>query len=384
MSKKRILFVVETLYGGGAEKVLSTLVRNIDKRNFDVSVCSIYEVGVYLNEIRENSFFFSLFKDYKRFSFKYFVQYLKIKLFYALPIKFSNLFFMPKLEYDVVVAFTEGFVTKFVAGMSCKCTKIAWVHTDLKSNPWPIALGVYKNIDREKEAYQQFSRIIHVSNISKMNFIELYGLSDKCEVLYNPIDFNEIRLKSKENCCLKRTNTNITRFISVGRLVPQKGFDLLIEAFDKVVHLNKNVELIILGSGLMDKMLQDKVAKLNLQDYVHFVPFQKNPYPYYVQSDIFVCSSVAEGFSLVIVEAMVLSLPVISIGAAGPREILEDGRWGIVTNVQNLHLEMLRLLNDKDKRSYYSQKSKERSKDFDINRTLVKINNLFDTDNNIL
>lgn len=377
MIQKRILFIIETLDGGGAEKVLSTLVQNMDRQKYDITVCSIFETGVYLDEVRENVKFFSLFKIYKKNSLKYVVQYLKIKLFYTLPIQKSSLLFMPHMDYDIVVAFIEGFVTKFVARMPCTCTKIAWVHTDLKSNPWPTALGVYRNLDEEKHDYQQYSKIIHVSEISKNNFVTLYGLSDKCMVLYNPVNFEDIQLKSRDNCLLiKKRNI---RFISVGRLVPQKGFDILIEAFNKVVQKNNNVELIILGSGYLEETLKDKVTNLKLKEYVHFIPFQKNPYPYFLNSDIFVCSSVAEGFSLVMVEAMMLSLPIISMRAAGPKEILEDGKWGMVTSAEELHIEMLRLVNDKDLRKFYSQKSYERSRAFDINKTLTKINNLFDS-----
>ena len=128
--RMKVLFLIESLAGGGAEKVLSTLVQNIDKRKFDVTVCVISGGGKYENEVKSCCKYKALLPLSVTPLGKV-LYYVKHHLIYKwLPIWSVYMLFVPK-GYDVEVAFVEGFATKLLSASSNK-KKIAWVHTDLK------------------------------------------------------------------------------------------------------------------------------------------------------------------------------------------------------------------------------------------------------------
>jgi glycosyltransferase involved in cell wall biosynthesis len=124
--------------------------------------------------------------------------------------------------------------------------------------------------------------------------------------------------------------------IGVGRLSSQKDFVTLISAFSKA-RLQRKMRLMILGDGPDWELLKDYVHKLGVGEDVHFSGFIKNPYPYIRAASLFVLSSRWEGFGNALVEAMALGVAVISTDCqSGPREILENGRWGSLVPVGDI------------------------------------------------
>ena len=119
-------------------------------------------------------------------------------------------------------------------------------------------------------------------------------------------------------------NVDTTKFnvISVGRLERVKGFDMLIPIIRNVRENGVNVHLWIVGEGTEEKALKQLVLENGLGNDVTFTGFMKNPYALMSKMNLFVCSSRAEGFSLVLAEAMLLGLPVVSMNCAGPRELI--------------------------------------------------------------
>lgn len=117
--------------------------------------------------------------------------------------------------------------------------------------------------------------------------------------------------------------------ISIGRLVTQKNFNFLIESFLIVKKRIPSANLIILGKGPLEYELKNLAIKLNLEDSVHFLGFIENPYNFLKASDVFVLSSLFEGFGNVLVEALSVGVPIVSTDCAGgPREILDNGLYG--------------------------------------------------------
>ena len=115
--------------------------------------------------------------------------------------------------------------------------------------------------------------------------------------------------------------------VAVGRLSPQKGFDVLIESFAKVKDVD--CDLVILGEGELRSDLEAQAKRLGLSDRVHLPGFMKNPHSVMARAQLFVLSSRWEGFGLVIVEAMALGIPVVATDCSGaPRELLLDGKLG--------------------------------------------------------
>ena len=374
--KKKILFIIESLAGGGAEKVLAVLTKHFNYDKYEVSVCSIVGEGVYCEEVKKCVAHYYQVISYQGSTLSRLWNRVKYKMIYMyLPLEWVYEIFTPK-GYDVEIAFCEGFVTKLLSRSKSRSKKIAWVHTDLKDNPWPLKLRIYKDIDEEKETYSVFNKIICVSNSAHQSFCKLCGLEDKTITIYNPIDINDIRSKIGQ----KKYGDGAVRLISVGRLVPQKGFDRLLKVV-KCLHDNRYcVHLLILGEGYERKALEKYVESHDMQSYVSLPGFYENPYQEMWESDLFVCSSRAEGFSLVIAEAMVLGIPVISTCCSGPNELLKEGKYGLlVDNSEKGLYEGIKLLFDNHAElDRLRELALSRGNMFGVAETMHRIEQLFD------
>ena len=327
IAPKHILFVIESLSGGGAEKVLSVLLKYFDYEKYQVTVCPIVDTGVYAEEVKKYVRHYSPIITYKGNVINRLWNRVKYKLIYSvLPLKWVYCFFVPK-HNDVEIAFCEGYVTKLLSHAKSDTKRVAWIHTDLVDNPWPIELGVFKDVNEERKAYSCFDKIVCVSHSVERSFHSRYGFENSTQTIYNPIDVDAVREVAKQ--CLYRA-TNIPRIVSAGRLVPQKGYDRLLKVSKQLHNEGFSFSLLILGEGQERQVLENYMLDNAMDDYVEMPGFSKNPYFEIASSDIFVCSSRAEGFSLVIAEAIILGLPVVSTYCSGPNELLENGKYGIL------------------------------------------------------
>lgn len=352
MKKRKILILIESLGGGGAEKVLTTIIKYINRDLFDITVCVLSGGGVYEKDITEFVNVHSVLRDAS--SYKGLGQiWYKIKyhmIYHWLPMWLVYLLFVPKGN-DVEVAFVEGLATRLLASSSNKCAKkMAWVHCDLKNQPWPVQKGVYRDVKEEKFAYKKFDTVVCVSKQVEGVMRDCYELSSTLTI-YNPIDIQEILQLSSLVC---DWNVDISKFniISVGRLEEVKGYDELIHIIGRVKGLVNDVHLWIVGSGTQKESLMNLVRKMNLEENVTFTGFIRNPYSLMAQMDLFVCSSRAEGFSLVIAEALTLGVPVVSMNCAGPRELVNiQGSGTLCDSYEDLEREIIKKYHIKSRMS---------------------------------
>lgn len=370
MALQKILFVIESFAGGGAEKVLSTIAKNFDHTKYDITVFSLVNTGVYKREIEAHVKYQYIVPGTKgkTLLFRIWISFLYHLVFKWLPLSLVYHIFIPK-GFDVEVAFIEGFVTKLMAAGSKSSTrKIAWVHCDLKEYPWPLQTGIYNNLEEERTAYNCYDKIAVVSETSRNHFVSIYGLNERTLFVHNPIDKEDIQQKSKAEIYFPK---NKFRFISVGRLVDAKGFDRLIEACVILKRDGFDFELIILGEGTKKQELEKQIELNHLDDTVKLLGFQNNPYPFLTNSDCFVCSSRTEGYSLVIAEAMCCGLPIISTDCAGPSEILKNGEFGILVenNTEGIVSGMRTILNSSGLETYKNI-SLQRSENFSLKKSL--------------
>lgn len=361
--KRKILFLIESLSGGGAEKVLTVLLKHFDYEKYEVTICPVVDTGVYCDEVKSYVVSYQPIVSYHGNCFSRLLNKIKYKLVYSiLPLSVVYKWFVPK-DNDVEIAFCEGFVTKLLSHAKSDAFKVSWLHTNLTTNPWPITLGIYKDIEEEKQAYSKFNRIVCVSKTVEQSFQKRYGLEDHTCTIYNPIDVDDIWEKAGKR---SQVNDDIFRIISIGRLVPQKGYDRLLHVIRQLYDDGINLHLLILGEGTDRAALEKYICKNNMQSYVCLPGFDKNPYRHLVNSDLFICSSRAEGFSLVIAEAMALSVPVLSTYCSGPNELLGDGKYGLlVDNTENGLLKGLeKAISEKKMMEEYANKAKMRLAEF--------------------
>ena len=383
---KKVMFMVNSLQGGGAEKILQTLLLNLDKNKYNVTIYSMHRENIsilnYPTEISYKVVFDEYIgKNLLRRVWNSIYTKIRGKVFqWFSPAVFYRLVVHEK--YDVEVAFIEGESTKIISGSSNPHSKkYAWVHTDLQKNPWTSFL--YKNDTDEGKCYKKFDKILCVSESVKRAFLTKFDEvdTDRVRVQYNPINRDEILSMAREKCAdYNIREKKIFRMIAVGRLVPQKGFDRLVEVCAKLSECGYVFELLILGEGSERTRLEKMITEMNLSDKVQLLGFVKNPYAVMVTADLLVCSSRSEGFSTVLTEGVVLGLPIISTNCAGVRELFGTRECGqIVDNdSESLYCALKDVLDNPEKLEHYRAESLERGTYFNLSKTMRDIENLLD------
>ena len=215
--------------------------------------------------------------------------------------------------------------------------------------------------------YSKSDLVVSNSAGNRNDLINNFGLKENSVLtLNNPIDVKRILKMSKSS-----VNVDFSRFsfISVGRIDEGKNHNLLLEAYKRLDAPNS--QLIIVGDGPLKHRLVKKINDYNLEEKVLIIGFDSNPYKYMARSDVFLFSSNYEGFPNVLVEALSCGLPVVSTDCrSGPREILENGKYGVLTkvgSVESMTRSMDRLYLDADYRRSLSQKALTRALEFDKN-----------------
>ena len=157
-------------------------------------------------------------------------------------------------------------------------------------------------------------------------------------------------------------------------MVDQKDQITLLKAA-KLLKNKLNFEIIIMGRGILRKKLQNFISANELNNIVRLIDFKQNPYPYIVNSDLFILTSKFEGLPNVLLEAIVLKKFVISTNCpTGPKEILDNGKGGMLFKVgdyYNLSKKILYFYNNQKKNFKKRQHSTKRLYRFNYNRCLA-------------
>ena len=183
----KILFLMQNLGGGGAEKVLVNLVNNLNSEKFDITIKTIFGGGVNAEKLNKNVKYLCRRKK----------QFKGISRFYALlPAKWLYRNIIGKEQYDVVVAYMHGIPTKIIYGAPKNTKKIAWLHTgDMKT------ISIFKcflTYSRSIRALKQFDAIVGVSKTVCDNFTKRTGITEKVYTCYNTNETEKILLLAKE------------------------------------------------------------------------------------------------------------------------------------------------------------------------------------------
>lgn len=374
---KKILFVTESLDKGGAEKVLYDILRNIDLSKYKIDILLFENKGIYIEKVEKLGISVNyIFNERKDLINN--IIYRKCKSMIIGIIKYFYSYYpffvkdLKNKKYDTEIAFLEGHSGILVSNRKNNSKKISWVHTDLLK---------HRVIDKKSElnAYLKMDKIVCVSENSKISLLKLYPeLINKIEVVYNPIDKEEILKKSKEKVNIT-FNKNKVNIMTIGRLIKIKGYEILLQSHNKLIKEGLDYNLMILGEGPERKKLEKYIKENNLENNTQLLGFKENPYSYLKEADIFISSSRYEGYPLVLCEALCLEKPIIATNCNGSKEILENGKYGLlvaIENVDDLAIKMKKMILNNDLRKKYSELAKEKSKKFEIKKILKQITKL--------
>lgn len=348
-----ILFFIDTLSGGGAEKVLQTLVNNMDQQKFRITVQTLNEVdptqylalGIRYKAVNRCR------TAWRRKLFSYWLRFCaELKWLYPLYIKD---------DYDIEVAYLECGPTKILAGSTNKeALKLAWVHCDLEKKE-----GIAAQAEKLKAYYRAYDKVICVSENVKDSFVRLFEDIPEAVVLHNVNDETEIREKA---CAFLPERLAVPTFSAIGRLSFEKGNDRLLEACQLLKDAGYDFRLWIIGEGPERRKLESMIREFHLERQVKLWGFQANPYPYMEASDVLVVPSRFEGLSTVVTEALILGKPVVTTPCSGMRELLGNSEYGLIIgdNVEEIYSGIRRMLDEPGLLEHYAQAAARRGKDF--------------------
>jgi glycosyltransferase involved in cell wall biosynthesis len=204
---------------------------------------------------------------------------------------------------------------------------------------------------------------------------------EKIVTIHNPVDIARIQKLSQEQVddpWLRDRDKPVVLW--VGRIAAVKGLENLIGAFGRVLR-EIDARLIIVGEGSEESTIRDLTRQKGLEEHVRFAGFQSNPYRYMSRSSVFAFSSLSEGFGMVLVEAMACGLPVVSTDCvAGPYEILENGRCGILVPVGDegaLAQAIVTMLTNAELRARLVSEALRRVADFEPAKMVTSYEQLF-------
>ena len=373
---KNILFFMETVDFGGAETVFTNIIKNINKSKFCIKVVTERDHELFTDKIKA-AVPYDCFIKTERSAVRDFWNKIVIKLSLVLSERNIRKYFI-RGNYDVEVAFCEGYSTKIIGNSGKRnCKKIAWVHTDVIKNPW--SEKIFGSAEEEKKCYEKFDAIVCVAETMKESFVKKYGMAEKVHVLYNPLDFESVIKKSAEKTDFKFGDG--MKFVLAGTFIKIKGFDRFVKVCKRLKDDGENFSALIMGDGEEKENIKKIIAETNLGDTVKLLDFQTNPYKYIAQSDVYVCSSYAEGYSTAVSESVALNVPVITTECSGMREIFGENECGIIceNSEDGLYNAMKKVLNDPSLLKKFSTEEKKRANDFSLKKRMKAIEDFIES-----
>ena len=358
---KRILFVIPTLGQGGAEKVLVNLVNHINKDLFDVTVLTLFDVGVNKSFLNKDVHYKSVMKK----------QFIGNTWFFKL---FSPTFLYKRIvkdKYDIEISYLEGPTARIVSGCDDKDTKlVSWIHVE--QHTIEKLSASFRSKKEALQCYNRFDHTVCVSHYVLKDFCKILNLKKPCSVLYNTVESEQIIELSKDNA-EEIVDDGKFRLIAVGTLKQSKGYMRLLRIIKRLYNEKYPIHLYVLGIGPLQKEMVSFINHNKLHNVITLLGYQTNPYKYVKKCDLFVCASFAEGFSTATTEALIVGTPICTVEVSGMREMLgEHNEFGMITpNTEKALYEGIKeLIDNKELLANYRKQSLLRSTKFTTDQTV--------------
>ena len=346
--KKKILFVNDEMTMGGVARILNTFLKMIDRDKYEVDLLVLHKRGELLSEIPSDinvisgsDFFGVIDRPLKECKGKELFYKLRL-LFYMKSGLIKNKIVKERKKilnkhYDIEFSAKEGFCTIFT-GYGDSDKKINWVQVDYKESNYSS-----HHMELVKDALKHIDMNIACSNQVMESYKELFDVSKIC-VIHNLVDEDRIRNMSLEPCDLKLEDNGKINLITVARFHKQKAVDRLIRIQAK---LKDYYNLIIIGDGGLKEELYSLASELDCFNDIKWLGLKSNPYTYVRECDLFVMSSLYEGYPTMTVESLLSNTPVLTTLVAGVSEQIDDSNGWIVENSEDGLYKKLDDLKDK-------------------------------------
>lgn len=361
---RKILFVIDSLTSGGAEKSLLSLLTLFDYKNNEVDLLMFSPGGLYLpllpkevNVLEVPKFIREQFAGLKGVIKNKGVKDLYIKL--GSSISLRNPIIRKKMhgaqinwkwiskgscslekKYDVAIAYSQGMPTYFVAEKVTADKKLSWVNVDYRATSY--------NKEFDLKYYKKFDYIIAVSDICKEILVEeLPSMRSKIKVVYDIISPTLIKTMAKDSGGFQDKYDGL-RILTIGRLVTQKGYEMAIEACNKLNQDGLEFKWYVIGEGPLKGKLENKIKEYGLEEKFILLGTHYNPYTFLKQSDIYVQPSLFEGYGLAIAEARILEKPIVATNFKVIHNQIRDRENGLIVrmNSQDLFDGIIKMIND--------------------------------------
>lgn len=365
---KKILFMCINMNIGGTEKALLTMLNEMDRSKYEITLLMLEEYGGFLNQIPDGIkvMYLKEYKALKKFindppqllakeliknrkvigGLSLLVIYIISKLMKDISIYYKYILRNVDTlneEYDIAIAYAGpmDFISYFVINKIKSKKRVQWIHFDISK------IGF--NVNFAKKIYDKFDKVFVVSNEGKDKLINfLPSLKDKTEVFFNIISCKMIEKMSYEGKGFS-DDFDGTRILTVGRLSKEKGQDLIIPVLKKLKENGYKVRWYCIGDGPAKKEYEKLVDKLNIKDDFIFLGSKLNPYTYMKECNIYVQPSKHEGYCITLGEARCFNNPIVTTNFTGANEQIVNENTGLVCeiNEEEIYKAIKKLLDDK-------------------------------------
>lgn len=365
------LFITGPLNAGGAERVLLDLLPHIDYRQHRVTLCQIVGGGILAAEISDAVQHCALWSHYGCSFSAAWHSSLRLGFHGLLRRRARRIL---RESYDVAISFLEGAPLRIHALTMPRAQRhYSWVHCDL--NQFPYERAQFRNEREEQAAYNAMDGVICVSHDTEHAFHRRFpACTTPTRTIFNPIDIGKIQRMSRMAEIPRQPFT----VLCLGRFTAPKRFDRVIRVAALLRDIAPEIHFAIMGQGELRESLQQQIDACGMADRVQLLPFCPNPYPRLKAADLLLSSSMAEGFSLVLCEALVLGVPVVSTRTAGPAEIIGHNHCGLLCAHDDAAIAeaILTMYRSPELRQRCIRAGLERVRDFDVHHAIQELNTL--------
>lgn len=346
--KKNILVVINSMGCGGAEKSLLSLLSLLDYEKYDVTLQMFHRGGMFEEllpqevHIRKELDYIvfcgkSLVKQLLSFDFRRMTARVHTSLFLRSnakkghPLhdaqaywKYSGAAYdsLPE-QYDVAIAWGQGTPTHFVAEKVRAQKKFAWVNVNYEAAGHQAAF--------DEPYYEGYDSIVCVSEELRSLFSKVFPQYGKKTVTILDIN-NPKTITSMAQKSISLSNEDGLKLVTVGRLVPQKGYDIAAKAAWLLKKRGIRFHWYVVGGGNTTPIKKD-IAQYGIHDCFTLLGAKANPYPYMKAADIYVQTSKFEGYCLTLAEARMLNIPCVTTNFDVVYTQMIDGENGLVVEM---------------------------------------------------